>query len=245
MANLKLHQLIAMEKTFRSDGERLITNAYHLIQKPDLMAGLTKTYAPSVDGEPGLPGESIKVQTITEDVLTGVTKAMVRLFDFTATKDNANQVAAADLVVDGVVLATNLPVSTLLFLEKKLVDLTTFVGKLPTLDPAQDWTSAEIPGVYKAADKLTSRAKKIPRNHVKAPATDKHPAQVEVYYEDAIVGTWTTRIFSGAIPASRKATLLARLHKLSMATKAAREQANQVEVADRKFGDALMGWLLA
>lgn len=242
---MKLHQAIAIEKTVRSDAERAFTSAYHTIQKPDLMSGLTKTYAPTVDGEVALPSESVKVQTVTADVVDGVSKVLVRLFDFTATKDTTNQHAVADLIVDGNVLATGLSVSTLLFLEKKIVDLTTFVGKLPTLDPARDWAESDQPGVFKAADIQTSRAKKIPRNHVKSPATDKHPAQVELYYEDVIVGTWTTRLFSGAIPASRKAVLLARLHQLAVATKAARESANQVDVVERKFGDALMGWLLA
>lgn len=43
----------------------------------------------------------------------------------------------------------------------------------------------------------------VPRNHVKAEATDKHPAQVEVYHEDVPVGYWTTVKFSGALPARR------------------------------------------
>ena len=47
----------------------------------------------------------------------------------------------------------------------------------------------------------TLRTKKVPRNHVKAEATEKHPAQVEVYYEDVAVGYWTTVKFSGALPA--------------------------------------------
>lgn len=242
---MKLHQAIAIEKTVRSDGERKFTDAYHRIQKVELLAGLTKTYTPSAEGGEALPGESVKVQTIATDVLADLSTVLVRLFDFTATKDTTNQLAIADLVVDGTVIAKDLSVSTLLFLEKKLVDITTFVTKLPVLDPARDWSESDIPGVFKATDIHTSRAKKVPRNHVKAKATDKHPEQVELYYEDVIVGTWTTRLFSGAVPASRKAVLLARLHQLAVATKAARESANQVEVVDRKFGDALMGWLLA
>lgn len=242
---LKLHQVIAIEKTVKSECENAFTKAYHTIQKPDLMAGLTKTYTPAAEDGEQLPGESVKVQTVTSDVVDAVSKVLVRLFDFTATKDNANQMAVADLTVDGFVIGQSLPVSTLLFLEKKLVDLTTFVGKLPVLDPARDWEASDIPGVFKAADIRTSRAKKVPRNHVKAKATDKHPEQVELYYEDVIVGTWTTRIFSGAIPAARKAVLLSRLHQLAVATKEARERANQAEVLERQFGDNLMAWLLA
>jgi hypothetical protein len=35
---------------------------------------------------------------------------------------------------------------------------------------------------------------------VKAEATEKHPAQVEVYHEDVVVGQWKTVKFSGALP---------------------------------------------
>ena len=41
----------------------------------------------------------------------------------------------------------------------------------------------------------TIRTKKVPRNHVKAEATENHPAQAEVYYEDLPVAYWTTEPF--------------------------------------------------
>lgn len=70
----------------------------------------------------------------------------------------------------------------------------------------------------------TVRTKKVPRNHVKAEATDKHPAQVDVYYEDVPVGYWTTVKFSGALPARRVNELLDRVEKLQQAVKFAREE---------------------
>jgi hypothetical protein len=85
----------------------------------------------------------------------------------------------------------------------------------------------------------------VPRNHVKAEATDKHPAQVEVYFEDVTVGTWTTTKFSGALPATRVHELEARVEKLAHAVKFAREEANGFEVSDRRVGEAVFGYLLA
>ena len=92
---------------------------------------------------------------------------------------------------------------------------------------------------------MTVRTKKVPRNHVKAEATDKHPAQVEVYHEDVQVGTWRTLKFSGALPARRVNELLERVEKLQAAVKFAREEANAVEVTDQKVGEALFGYLFA
>jgi len=90
----------------------------------------------------------------------------------------------------------------------------------------------------------TTKTKKIPRNHVKAEATDKHPAQVEVYYEDVVVGYWRTVKFSGALPASRVKELLDRVDKLQQAVKFAREEANNSEVTDQHIGDRFFAYLL-
>ena len=89
----------------------------------------------------------------------------------------------------------------------------------------------------------TIRTKKVPRNHVKAEATEKHPAQVEVYYEDVPIGYWTTVKFSGALPARRVNELLERVEKLQQAVKFAREEANGTEVTDQRVGDAVFGYL--
>ena len=51
---------------------------------------------------------------------------------------------------------------------------------------------------WKTEPVQTYRTKRVPRNHVKAEATEKHPAQVEVYYEDVTIGYWTTVKFSGS-----------------------------------------------
>ena len=89
----------------------------------------------------------------------------------------------------------------------------------------------------------TVRTKKIPRNHVKAEATEHHPAQVEVYYEDVAVGYWRTVKFSGALPARRVNELLERVERLQQAVKFAREEANNLEVEDQKVGEKVFQYL--
>jgi len=89
----------------------------------------------------------------------------------------------------------------------------------------------------------TLKTKKVPRNHVKAEATEKHPAQVDVYYEDVTVGHWRTVKFSGALPARRINELLARVEKLQEAVKFAREEANNMEVEEQKVGASVMQYL--
>jgi hypothetical protein len=133
----------------------------------------------------------------------------------------------------------------LLFLEKQLVDLHTFIKKLPVLDASETWTLDTSADCWATEPVQTVRTKKIPRNHVKAEATDKHPAQVEVYYEDVTVGYWRTVKFSGALPARRVNELLERVERLQEYVKFAREEANNLEVEDQKVGATVLGWLFA
>jgi len=168
---------------------------------------------------------------------------LTRLFDVTATKDWANTQAKADVVVDGQVLLSQVPATYLLFLEKQLVDLHTFVSKLPVLDASETWTFDNSADAWATEPMQTTRTKKIPRNHVKAEATEHHPAQVEVYYEDVVVGYWRTVKFSGALPAARVNELIERVQKLQQAVKFAREEANNIEVQDQKVGETVFKYI--
>jgi hypothetical protein len=239
----KLNQIIAVEKGVKSRSFQDLTESHHVLQKPALLAGISRTYRPKDEEGEQLPPESTKVQIRIEDVLTQVSATLTRLFDVTASKDATNAVAQADVVVDGRPLLERVPVTYLLFLEKQLTDLHTFVRKLPVLDAAGTWAFRDSANSYSTEPVRTIRTKKVPRNHVKAEATDKHPAQVEVYYEDVAIGYWTTVKFSGALPASRVAELLGRVEKLQQAVKFAREEANSTEVTDRKVGDTIFGYL--
>jgi hypothetical protein len=149
----------------------------------------------------------------------------------------------ANVMVDGEILLPDVPVATLLFLEKKLDSILETLRKLPVLDASEAWEFDDGSNAYRTAPAQTVRTKKIPRNHVKAEATDKHPAQVEVWYEDTVVGYWSTVKFSGAIAATEKRELLAKASKLREAVKVAREEANGTEVMDQKYGEKVFSYL--
>jgi hypothetical protein len=239
----KLNQIIAVEKGVKSKSYADISAAHHKVQKQALLAGIARSYQPKDDEGEQLPPESTRVQIKAEDVLGEVGQTLTRLFDVTATKDWANGTATADVTVDGDVLLKSVPVTFLLFLEKQLNDIHTFVVKLPTLDAAESWRFDDAAGCWATDTVQTVRSKKIPRNHVKAEATAQHPAQVEVYFEDVAVGYWKTVKFSGALPATRVRELAERVEKLQAAVKFAREQANGIDVTDVKVGDKVFGYL--
>jgi hypothetical protein len=239
----KLNQIIAVEKGVKSKSFQELTEAHHAVQKAALLTGLSRTYQPKDEEGEQLPPESTRVQVRVAEVMAEVRQALTRLFDVILTKDVANGAAKADIVVDGTTIATEVPVTYLLFLEKQLTDLHTFVKKLPSLDAAESWSFNDSADCWSTEAVRTIRTKKVPRNHVKAEATEKHPAQVEVYYEDIPVGYWSTVKFSGALPAKRISELLERVEKLQHAVKFAREEANGTDVVDRKVGDKVFGYL--
>lgn len=241
----KLNQIIAIEKGVKSQSLRDLTDAHQLLQKPSMLSGISRTYRPKDEEGEQFPPESTKVQIKSEEMIRKTVEVMTRLFDVTATKDWANTQAKADVVVDGNVLLAQVPATYLLFLEKQLVDLHTFIKKLPVLDAAETWVFDTSADAWATEPVQTTKTKKIPRNHVKAEATEHHPAQVEVYYEDVVVGQWRTVKFSGALPATRVNELAERVEKLQQAVKFAREEANNLEVEDQKVGEKFFQYLFA
>jgi hypothetical protein len=239
----RLNQIIAVEKGIKGQTFQELTEAHQSVQKPALLSGIARTYRAKDDEGEQLPPESTRVQLKADSVIQETTSSLTRLFDITATKDWANCKAKADVVVDGNTLLKEVPATYLLFLEKQLVDLHTFIKKLPVLDASETWTFDSSADCWATEPIQTLRTKKVPRNHVKAEATDKHPAQVEVYYEDVTVGYWRTVKFSGALPAQRVNQLLARVEQLQEAVKFAREEANNLEVEDIKVGEQFFAYL--
>ncbi|ONI79315.1 hypothetical protein ALI144C_26195 [Actinosynnema sp. ALI-1.44] len=241
----RLNQIVAVEKGIKTRSFQELTDAHHALQKSSLLSGISRTYRPKDEEGEQLPPESTKVQVKAEETIRATAEILTRLFDVTATKDWANCTATADVKVDGETLLEAVPVSYLLFLEKQLVDMLTFIRKLPVLDAAESWEYDASADCWATEPVQTVRTKKIPRNHVKAEATEKHPAQVEVYYEDVTVGYWKTVKFSGAMPAKRINELVERVEKLQQAVKFAREEANNAEITQRKVGTKVFGYLFA
>lgn len=240
---MKLNQVIAIEKGTKSRSLQELTEAHQTLQKPALLAGIARTYRPKDEEGEQFPPESTRVQIKAEDIIRKTTDELTKLFDVVATKDWANCTAKADIVVNGVTLLSQVPATYLLFLEKQLVDLHTFIKKLPILDASELWTFDPSADSWATEPIQTTKTKKIPRNHVKAEATEKHPAQVEVYYEDVLVGNWRTIKFSGSLPAQRVNELLTRVEVLQEAVKFAREEANSLEVSEQKVGAKILNYL--
>lgn len=241
----KLNQIIAAEKGVKNRTNRAVTDLYHALQKPTLFTGLSRTYQPDAEDGEALPSESTPVQLRVDEVLDDVSKHLTELWDITATKDYNNTQATANLDVGGQILIQDVPVSYLLWLEKQLTDLHSVLSAIPTLDPSMVWDWDAEAGLWRTEPELKKRTSKEPQVLVKYEATDKHPAQTEVYYKDVPVGTWSRVNLSGAYPATRVKILVERVNKLLDNVKKAREQANMLDVEQESVGAAIFSYLLA
>jgi hypothetical protein len=241
----KLNQIIAIQAGKKSRAKDSLTEAYHLLQKPDLLSGIARSYKPRDEGGEPQPPENKLVQVKVVELISRVSNDLAEMFDAVATQDWANCEARADVNVDGRPLLKGVPVTHLLFLEKQLTDLHTFIEKLPVLDPAERWAYSTGQDCYASEPFQTNRTKKVPKTHVKYEATKEHPAQVEMYMEDVTVGTWTTLKYSGAVPAAEKNAMLERVRKLQDAAKEAREEANSKDVARQKVGQTILTFIFA
>ena len=240
----KLNQIVAVEKGVKSRVYGEFTELHKASQKAELFTGFSKNYRKKDEESEDYPPEQKKVQLESGELLSQVSKLLTELIDVSATKDYANCHASADVVVDGQVLIKDAPVPFLLFLEKQLSDLRTFVEKLPVLDSADDWQSDPNSGLYKTAPIATHRTKKVQKPVVMYDATDKHPAQTQLITEDVLVGYWDTVKQSGALPIPRKRLLVERIEALVQAVKFAREQANGAEAPEQKVAGAIFSYLL-
>jgi hypothetical protein len=268
----RISQLIAVVGGVKSDVTAQISRLMEDITKPDLVAGISRTYRArfeetdqgpaatalaAVVGSAAVtrpPEEFQRVRVTALDTLDVMEKLLTRLFDVTRTLDQANAGASADVrLPDGTILWTGVPTSHLLYLERELADLHEKVNRFPELPQEDTWTTEGTErGVSKTAPVEVASTKKVPFNHVRTEKKSFYPdgkvsqvePQVDVLTRDEVVGYKTTVSFSGALDPRRKRLLLDRLTQVREAVKFAREEANAAQVTDVKEGKRFFDWWL-
>jgi hypothetical protein len=243
MAKPRLNQVVAVVSGKKAQAAEALTGVYHLFQKATLFEGLDRRFTPRNDSGENKPAERKKPQHTVKELYAKVEPALAELFDGVATQDWGNTQARADVVVDGKVLLSAAPVTFLLFLDKQLQDIRSFVEKLPLRDAAEDWAFQPESGYF--ATPLSGRlvTAKVQEPLVLYPATEQHPAQTQLITKDVVTGQWDERKFSGAATRADQEALLGRIRKLQEAVKLARETANSAEVDKQRVGSPILDYV--
>lgn len=240
----RLHEIIAVEKTVKNTAENAVTAIHRNSKQVGRFNGMARTFTPLNDEGDVYPPESQKVQLSAARQVSELRDAFQELFNLTYAKDIGNMSAKADIVVEGEVLVEGVPATVLLFLEKKILDLRTFIQALPTLDPSETWKLEENSGLYTTETVKTVKTKKVQRPIVLHPPTKEHPAQTQLITEDQVVGHWNTTKRSAALTVSQQKQWYRRANTLLTAVKEARTQANQVRVIkDQTFAKKILGFV--
>lgn len=176
-------------------------------------------------------------------------KMEAAVLDLHLAKELGNQVAKADLVVDGEVLAKDLPVNFLLSLESRLTKDRARIQAAPTREPTYIWHQAldtegkVIWHVYQSDPSSDTTTKRV-TEHKLLPQTKAGIPDGYVPMEfDKVIGSITVIRLTGKMPVEEKAALLTKVDMLLTAVKQARQRANDIEARFGKCGDAILGWL--
>lgn len=241
----QLHEVLAVEPDLKTAAQGTYKKVKAIFgQEAEMLMGVTVTYHALRDDEHERPPEEKALPTTVMREMHELIGDWVRWIDASIQKEATNQRARADLVVGEETLLEAMPATALLNLEGKLAQLRKLFEDVPTNDVARRWEWDDDQGCYVSAVETKFRTRKVPRSYVLYDATKEHPAQVEMYHEDVVVGEIETVRTSGKISPARKARILARLDALIMATRKARQRANQEEVVSIEVGEILFDYVM-
>lgn len=245
----KLHETLAAEKTVNAAWNTLYEETLKKFGNDHFFAGHTKSLKMLEDNAANeaieaQAGEHKAVPTNVLDTLSYALALYGNAETLQLQKNNANRNAVANVMLRGEVVFSALPVDQLLGLEARLAKVRLLYLAMPTLDASKSWMFDDKLGCWVAPPEYATKTEKIMVPVVLAPATDKHPAQVEKVTRDNTVGKFTTVKRSGAATAVQKAEAIKLIDELLVEVKQARMRANETEVPHADLGKKLVDLLL-
>jgi hypothetical protein len=245
-----LHELLAVESNLKGQSDKCRAQlADTFDKKRHLFGSKVVVFQPLAEGQPAETTVESDVQTTVGSELKWLSGHLAKAIDVSFQVAEANTAARADIILeDGNTLATGVPATALLELEKRISEIKAIVEAVPTLDPAKGFTpdaNFRLPGVFRARDVQKTRTAKIKEVLTLAPSTDKHPAQCQVYDKDVPTGKVLEQEWSGLITPAAKADLINRVEIVARGVRKARSRANNVTIdSTRTVGAALFDYIL-
>ena len=248
----KIHELIAVEKDVKGTVNKVSSETRKTFtSRQDHFEEHSKEYQALKDDDHELLDNEFKAMVTTvPEKLAYFEHHMQRMFDIIIQKELSNASATADIILtkdDGtkVVLFVNAPVAAIVQMGNLMESIRTQVyDVIPTLDPKKQWTpEGNRDDVYVTPDIRRTRTKKVQVPIELSPATDRHPAQVQLVTEDVTTGHWVQKYWSGAISSADKSRILKRTDEIIAALKKAKTRANDADVVESHIGARLMQYI--
>ena len=245
----KLHELLAVETSLKGACGKIIQETTKVFKDGTLFQGALKKlemFAEEDKGSDEITGRLERETTVGEK-LEYMRDAIENYFDCVYQKDMANQEAKADIVIDGVTIARDIPATYLLGMEDRLKQLRPIFEGIPTLTQGVKWESSPDDGigVFRTVEpKVSFKTRKTRKSMIVAAADKNHKAQVEVWDDVENCGKYTETYTSGAITPAEKSQYLKKFDKMFRAIKQARQRANCIDTTTEKIASDLMYYII-
>jgi len=244
----KMHELLAIESSIQGQEKVVVEETKKIFKgRPELFTGYHRVLENFNDEDKTItPEEHQEITTTVGERLSYTSESIKKLLDIMLQKESTNQLAVADLSVDGKILAENVPATFLLSLEKKLAEIRNMYSEIPTLTSGISWEKDETIG--KGVFKMKFPEEKLKTSQffefqILVAATEHHPAQVEKWQTQKPVGKYVKNVWSGMLTSSDKSRYLGNIDRLLSAVKRARQRANATEVVNAQIGDKIMEFI--
>lgn len=245
----KLHELLAVESNLRNQAEACRADLMNTFDKKRTHFSEIRVTTTPLTGD-GNAETEVKhtIQSTVDKELDWISEKLAKAINVAQQIDEANTSARADVVLDdGTVLIQSVPATSLLQLEKRIVEIHQFIMSIPTLDPTKGFEpdAASGEGIFKALDVKKAKTEKKFDYVVMVAPTDKHPAQVKELMVDKPVATMVQQEWSSLITVARKGDMVDRVEGLLRAVKQARSRANDMTIATAKtsIGETILNYV--
>ena len=246
----KLHEVLAVLADLEGTSKKIADETINTFTKKatHFQAAHRTLNMFSEDRKPEEEGAEQRTELVTTvpDKLDYMSNSHIKYFDALLQQEATNQLAKADLIIDGQTIATDLPATFLLSMEKRLKSLRNVYASVPTLDPGIEWVEDEAAGkgIYKTSNpERTQKQEKAMKHQVLVPPTEHHPAQIEKWAENIVVGTYSIVRQSSMVTPAQKSEWLGKIDTLIREVKKARQRANSTEVVKEKIGQKLFDFI--
>lgn len=234
----KLHQILAVEEDRKRTAMEILNETLNTFRnKKEHFEGIIRVYDKRYEDGVEYQTERKSIITTVRERLAYTVKHWKTYTDVVLQREETNCTGAARAeVVIGDTSFGEFAATSLLAMEKNLVQFVDAIRNVPTLDPSVEWElNADEPDKYvvRYPDMQVRTAKKS-QPLVLYEATKEHAAQVQLQTFDEAIGTWTITRSSGKVTPGDKAQMLNRAEELLIAVKKARTKANECGIVPMK-----------
>lgn len=246
----KLHEGLAIHKDRSAVAKKVLDEARGVFKAAAHFAGFVKRSSHYADEDKRFDAmEEKKVSETVPSKLDYVNSHMRALLDLDYQIEHANSAAAADLVIDGTVVAAAVPVGFLLTIENKFKEYRAVIEMIPTHAPGIEWVvdpdqSSKGDILRAKNDQRSFLTKKKPVYQIVVPATPEHPAQVKESHDDVRVAEVITTVYTSTISPAQKSDMLGRCDAVIQAAKRARQRANDTTISEERIAQPLLDYIV-